>query len=75
MRTIVRLWSARVIEKARRYFSEHLTSTTRLVTQFPDTLPEREKRLSPAVERLMGILPPHVDIADYHRHLEEKYGL
>jgi hypothetical protein len=65
----------RVIEKARRYSRDHKTSISRLVTQFLDNLPDREQPLDPAVERLIGILPADVDIADYHRHLEEKHGL
>jgi hypothetical protein len=65
----------RVIEKARRYSRAHKTSISRLVTHFLDNLPDREQPLDPAVERLIGILPPDVEVSDYHRHLEEKHGL
>ena len=62
-----------VIEKARRYSDDHQTSISRLVTHFLNRLPDQEKRISPAVQRLIGVLPPEADIADYRRHLEEKY--
>jgi hypothetical protein len=62
-----------VIEKARRYSDDHQTSISRLVTHFLSRLPEQEKQISPAVRRLIGILPPDADLAEYHRHLEEKY--
>lgn len=64
----------RAIEKARRYASAHQTSISRLVTRFLDSLPDQERELNPAVERLMGILPQDIDVSDYHRYLEEKHG-
>lgn len=64
----------RVIEKARRYSDERRTSISRLVTHFLARLPDRENRISPAVQRLMGILPADVDTADFRRHLDDKYG-
>jgi hypothetical protein len=62
-----------VIEKARRYSDDHQTSISRLVTHFLSTLPDQGERISPAVRRLVGILPPETDIAEYRRHLEVKY--
>ncbi len=64
----------RAIEKARRYSRANQTSISRLVTHFLDSLPDQESRLNPAVARLVGTLPPDVDIADYRRHIEEKHG-
>jgi hypothetical protein len=63
-----------VIEKARRYSAAHNTSISRLVGQFLARLPSGEKRYGPAVERLIGLLPPEVSVSEYHEHLEEKYG-
>jgi hypothetical protein len=41
----------------------------------PGRTSRREEQYTPTVRRLLGILPPETDIAEYHRHLEEKYGL
>ncbi|MFQ6047388.1 MAG: DUF6364 family protein [Gemmatimonadales bacterium] len=64
-----------VVEAARRYARESNTSISRLVTRFLAGLPLGEKRrFSPAVRRLLGILPREVDVAEYRRHLVEKHG-
>lgn len=62
-----------VIEKARRYSDDHQTSISRLVTHFLSRLPDQGERISPSVQRLIGILPHEADLAEYRRHLEEKY--
>jgi hypothetical protein len=46
-----------------------------MVSRFLAALPDGEEQYTPTVRRLLGILPPETDIAEYHRHLEEKYGL
>lgn len=63
-----------VIEKARSYSAAHQTSISQLVGHFLARLPAGEKQYSASVERLIGLLPPDVRIAEYHEHLEEKYG-
>ncbi len=63
-----------VIEKARDYSAEHSTSISRLVSQFLARLPTGKTRYSPAVERLIGLLPPEVLVSEHHEHLGEKYG-
>ena len=63
-----------VIEKARRYSTEHGTSISRLVTEFLARLPTGESRYTPTVERLIGVLPPDVDAAEYYEHLRDKHG-
>ncbi len=63
-----------VIEKARRYSAEHKTSISRLVTHFLSNLPSGDRRYSPAVQRLIGLLPTDVLVSEYHDHLDEKYG-
>ena len=63
-----------VIRRAREYSEAHQTSISRLVNNFLAGLavPEQED-LHPVVKRLVGLLPPETDEADYYRHLEEKY--
>ena len=62
-----------IIEKARTYSKKHKTSISRLVSVFLDRLSESDSLTTPRVRRLMGILPPDVDEAAYHRHLDEKH--
>lgn len=64
----------RVIDRARRYSQQHDTSISQLVSAFLGSLPPRETRISPAVQRLRGILPPDVDASEYYGRLEDKYG-
>lgn len=63
------------IEKARRYSTKHNTSISRLVSHFLAALPEGQREYGPAVERLMGLLPPETDEAEYRRHLDAKHGV
>lgn len=64
-----------VIERARRYSTRHKTSISQLVTTYLSQLDSpSDRRFSPLVQRLRGILPKDVSIEDYHRHLEEKYS-
>lgn len=66
---------ASVIERARRYSERHHTSISRLVTQFLATLdPDETRPLSPAVERLSGIVRGDATIDDYREYLVAKYG-
>ncbi len=62
-----------VIKKARGYSAAHKTSISRLVGQFLARLPAGEKTYDPAVERLIGLLPPEVRVSEYYQHLEKKY--
>lgn len=64
-----------VVERAREYSRRHGTSISQLVSRFLSALPPspHEAEYTPTVRRLLGILPPDADIADYHRYLEEKY--
>jgi hypothetical protein len=63
-----------VIERARCYSAAHNTSISRLVGHFLAKLPAGERRYSPTVERLTGLLSADVSISDYHEHLDEKYN-
>jgi hypothetical protein len=64
-----------LIEKARRYSRNRGTSISQIVSRFLAALPDegQEEEYTPTVRRLLGILPPEADLAEYHRHLEEKY--
>ena len=63
-----------VIEKAREYSARYNTSISRLVTQFLSKLPIEQKKFTPTVRRLIGILPRDVSVTDYYEHLEDKHG-
>lgn len=66
------------IRRGERYSELHGTSVSQLVNNFLASLPlEREKRdrpLSPAVRRLLGIGSGATGVEDYHRYLMEKYA-
>lgn len=64
----------RVIRRAKRFSRRHGTSVSRLVSEFLSSLGRREGEPTPVVSRLRGLLPSHVSLDDYQRHLEEKYG-
>jgi hypothetical protein len=65
-----------LLEGAKRYAEEHDTSLTRLISEYLHRLSVEtdEHRDAPVVQRLSGILSQDVDVADYRRYLEEKYG-
>ena len=62
-----------VIETARVYSREHNTSISRLVSGFLARLSESDSLATPRVRRLMGLLPPEANEAEYYRHLDEKH--
>ncbi|OGO27111.1 MAG: hypothetical protein A2W33_07010 [Chloroflexi bacterium RBG_16_52_11] len=64
------------LEDAKEYARQHNTTLTRLVGEYlrqfsgkPDFLED-----APIVRRLSGILSQDVNIEDYRKYLEEKYG-
>lgn len=65
-----------LLEGAKRYAEEHDTSLTRLISEYLHRLSVETDALkdAPVVQRLSGILSQDVDVDDYRRHLEEKYG-
>ncbi len=65
----------RVIERARRYSSQHNTSISKLVTDYLSQLESSsEATVAPWVQRLRGILPSDASEDEYREHLEEKYS-
>lgn len=65
----------RDIDRAKRYSKKHDVSISRMVGQYLASLPEENGNYSPAVRRLVGILPVEAGAEEYLRHLEEKYRL
>ena len=62
--------------RAKRYSKRHRTSVSRLVTQMIEALPDDgEDRLTPAVRRLVGVLPRGASLEEHGRHLRKKYRL
>jgi hypothetical protein len=70
---------AALIQRAKTEAQRRGKSVSQLVAEYfallnPESRPE-EATLPPKVRALKGILrDANVDVADYHRHLEEKYG-
>lgn len=66
------------VRRGERYSELHRTNVSQLVSNFLSALPlddeAREKQLSPAVRRLLGIAAGRVDEEDYRRYLVDKYG-
>ncbi len=65
-----------VIERARHYSELHQTSISRLVSTFLEALASEERKpaLSPAVRRLVGILPAGASVEEYRDYLERKHA-
>ncbi len=62
--------------RAKRYSKRHRTSVSRLVAQMFAGLPDDDDAgLTPAVRRLVGVLPRTVSPAEHRRHLRQKYRL
>lgn len=64
-----------IVEHAKRYSEKHGTSLSRLVSQALAHLPRDGITLSPAVSRLVGVLPNTTTLDEHRTHLREKYGL
>lgn len=64
-----------LVARARKYSEHQGTSLSEVVSRLLAALPEpgQADEYTPTVRRLLGILPPEADIADYHRYLEEKF--
>ena len=64
-----------LLERAKRYASEHNTTLTRLVSEYLRQLSTQDDPLAdaPIVQRLSGTLSQDALVDDYRKHLEEKY--
>ncbi len=65
-----------LLENAKRYARQQNTTLTKLVSEYLQHIPASDPTLNnaPLVRKLSGTLSNKVSIADYKRHLEEKYG-
>lgn len=63
-----------LVEKAREYSRRQGTSISQMVSRFLAALPDEEEEYTPTVRRLLSVLPPEAEAAEYRRGLEEKYG-
>jgi hypothetical protein len=61
---------------AREYARRHDVTLSSLVSRFLDGsgMEDSVERHPPALRRLVGILPPDADEAEYDRHRDAKYG-
>lgn len=65
-----------LLENAKRYAKENNTTLTALISTYLRQIPAEKSVLeaAPIVRRLTASLSPAISIADYKKHLEEKYG-
>ena len=66
----------KLLENAKRYARQQNTTLTQLINEYLYHIPVPISVLENAqiVRRLSGTLSKNVSIADYKKHLEEKYG-
>lgn len=64
-----------IVEHAKRYSEQHGTSLSRLVSQALAHLPTDGPTLSPAVSRLVGLLPANISIEEHRAYLSKKHAL
>jgi hypothetical protein len=65
-----------LLESAKRYARNNNTTLTELISAYLQRISAEEEPLAnaPIVRRLTGIISSDVSVADYKKHLEEKYG-
>lgn len=64
-----------LLDNVKRYAAEHNTTLTDLIEAYLRRIPAQKSLAeAPIVRRLSGALPQDVDLSDYKKHLEEKYG-
>lgn len=66
----------KLLENAKRYARQHNTTLTQLINEYLYHIPVPISVLenAPIVRRLSGTLSKNISVADYKKHLEEKYG-
>lgn len=64
-----------LLENAKRYASRNHTTLTDLIEAYLQRLPVDESlENAPIVRSLSGSLSEKASVADYHQHLQDKYG-
>jgi hypothetical protein len=66
----------KLLEKAKRYAHKQNTTLAQLIKNYLEQIlkPTSELENAPLVRRLSGTLSKHVSIADYKKHLKEKWN-
>ena len=66
----------KLLENAKRYARQQNTTLTQMINEYLYHIPTPISALenAPIVRRLSGTLSQDVSVADYRKHLEEKYG-
>ena len=65
-----------LVERTKQYAHKQNTTVTKLITEYLQRIPaaSAEQEHTPVVRRLSGRLSKKVSVADYKKHLEDKYG-
>jgi hypothetical protein len=64
-----------LLENVKRYAAEHNTTLADLIEAYLRQIPSQHPLDdAPIVRRISGVLPAHISVDDYHKHLEDKYG-
>jgi hypothetical protein len=66
----------KLLENAKRYARQQNTTLTQLINEYlyHMSTPIKGLEYAPIVRKLSGTLSKAVSIADYKKHIEEKYG-
>lgn len=64
-----------LLENIKDYAAKRNTTLTDLIEAYLKSIPDQSsEKIGPLTSRLIGILPAEAYIAEYRKHLEEKYG-
>ena len=64
-----------LLDNAKKYAAQHNTTLTDLIKAYLRRIPAQfPLEDAPIVRRLSGTLSPDLNVQDYKKHLEEKYG-
>ena len=65
-----------LLDNAKRYARQQNTTLTKLVSEYLQHIPAPDAALNnaPLVRKLSGALSNKASVADYKKHVEEKYG-
>ncbi len=66
----------KLLENAKRYARQQNTTLTQMINEYLYHIPTSIGALenAPIIRKLSGTLSKNVSVADYKKHLEEKYG-
>ena len=66
----------KLLENAKRYARQQNTTLTQMISEYLYHIPTPIDVLenAPIIRKLSGTLSKNVSVADYKKHIEEKYG-